>query len=216
MTESHRPVREQRDLATAPLQGQCVELRPLMMQDYDAVHAMEVGPYLNPRWKFRGTTPNPDQWQRHLWENVLVQYLVCSPNRADPIGLVMAYKANFQDEHAYIAAARFREGERTPTMALGLVLLVNYVFHSWSFRKLYFDTPEYNYPELASGVGRLIEEEARLREHLSFAGERWDLLTFALYREAWEQHGSRLLALALRPAEPRVSVRLPGRGDVGR
>ncbi len=192
-----------------PLQGADVELRAITPNDYGYIQAMELGPELNWRWRHRGTTPSPDQWLRTLWDNVLVQYLVSSPRRADPIGLVFAYHANFQDQHVYVAAARFEPHRRSPTMLLGVALFIDYVFSCWSFRKLYFTTPEYNYAEIASGLGRYFEVEGCLRDHLAFGGRRWDQLTLAVYREDWEDRAHRFLKAARRPAPPQARVRMP-------
>ncbi len=38
-------------------------------------------------------------------------------------------------------------------------------------------------------------EEGRLKEHVFFAGQHWDLVKFALYRDAWEELKARFARL---------------------
>lgn len=172
-------------------------------------HALEEGPDLGARWRLRGSTPSPEQWVRALWQDVLAQYLVCATEDARSLGVVLAYRPNFQDQHAYLAAARFDQTRHTPLMMLGVGMFINYVFTCWPFRKLYLETPEFNYDQFASGEGRMFSIEARLKDHSYFAGRHWDQLTLAIYRDQWARYGRRVEELEA-PGEPRrVTIRIP-------
>jgi RimJ/RimL family protein N-acetyltransferase len=196
------------DASPPLLRGRHVGLRPLTPADYPLVQACELQDAVVPSWRFRGRTPGPEQWSRILWADVLAQYLIVpASQRTGPIGLVLAYNANFQDQHAYLAALRFDAAARSPLMILGVGLFVRYVFTCWQFRKLYLDTPEYNYDALASGGEQLFEVEARLREHVYFGGRHWDQLTLAIYRDNWSELEQRLLAIEA--PTPEVTVHLP-------
>jgi hypothetical protein len=133
---------------------------------------------------------------------VLAQYLVQAPRQRRPIGIVLAYNPNFQDQYAYVAAASFDSQTRSPVMMLGFGMFINYVFTCWPFRKLYLETSEYNWDQFASGEGRYFEVEARLRDHLFFGGRYWDQLTLGMYRSTWLDLGRRLLAVEV-PARDR-------------
>jgi hypothetical protein len=144
---------------------------------------------------------------------VLAQFLVVAAQRERPIGLVAAYRANFQDQHAYLSVARFGSSTRSPAMMLGLALFLRYVFDCWSFRKLYVETQEFNYEQFASGVGTYFELEGRLREHSFYRGRHWDQLTLAIYRERWNEIASRLSVLGWGRDTRVMSVRLPPRSS---
>ncbi len=198
------------EFVAPPLEGQHVQLRPVTPSDYALLQTLELSPDLNPRWRFRGSTPSPEQWSQTLWRGVLAQYLVMRPGQSLPVGLVLAYNPAFQDQYAYLAAARFGATQRSPVMMLGLGLFVNYVFTCWPFRKLYMESPEYSFAEFASGAGRFFEVEGRLREHSFFGGRYWDQLTLAIYRERWTELGGRLAAAEaptrLEPQPTRVAA----------
>ena len=193
---------------TPKLYGRDVYLRAVLPSDLEFIQRMEVGGHLANRWRFRGATPNPQEWARVFWKDVLAQYLVIGRKREQPIGLAYAYKPNFQDGHAYIAAARFAP-EPTPLMLSGLGLLIEHVFTCWNFRKLYFETTEYNYPQFASGAGRFFELEGRLREYRFYGGRYWDELIFAITRETWIEKGKPLADAQWAPGARRVHVRMP-------
>ncbi len=176
-----------------PLEGRHVRLRPVTPRDYELLQALELNTDLAVRWRFRGSTPSPEQWAQTLWRGVIAQYLVLSPRQQRPVGIVLAYNANFQDQYAYIAAARFETQKRSPVLMLGFGLFIHYVFTCWNFRKLYLESSDYNYQQFASGVGRYFEVEARLRDHSFFGGRYWDQLTLAMYRHTWMELGERLL-----------------------
>ncbi len=79
----------------------------------------------------------------------------------------------------------------------GTVLFLNHVFRTWPFRKLYLETPQYNLDQFASGSGRLLEEESRLRDHWYYDGQYWDHVVLSRWRERWDERGPALLRSAL-------------------
>jgi hypothetical protein len=199
----------------APMGGRHVYLRTVAPSDYPLLQRAEQGPDLGFRWRYRGTTPSPEQWVQGLWSGVLAQYLVVDRRGDRPVGLVFVHGPNFQDGYAHLAAARLSPG-RSPAMIFGTGLFLEYVFTMWNFRKLYLDTLEFNYRAFASGLGSLFEIEARLREHCYFDGKYWDQLTLAIYRNTWELDGERLLAIEAgkpRQGSSQHQVRTPARAD---
>jgi RimJ/RimL family protein N-acetyltransferase len=186
------------EFTNPPMRGRHVFLRPVRSEDYRFIEAAQASEAMTVRWRFRGSTPAPDTAIQSMWHNVLAQFLIVSTVSDRPIGLVAAYRPNFQDGHAHIAAARF-EGRRSPLMVLGHTLFLNYVFTCWNFHKLYMAIPEYNYPQIRSGLNRYFQLEGRLREHYYYGGHRWDELLLAIYREQWRAR-----------ARDRLSVELEG------
>jgi hypothetical protein len=198
-----------KEFKNPPLRGRHVYLRPVNPEDYGYMRALDLGEELGVRWRFRGATPSPEQWAQAGGAQ-LAQFMVTRSSDNRPLGAAAVYQHNFQDEHAYLAVAAF-DTDRNPLMVLGTALFVEYVFTCWNFRKLYLDLPEYNLPQLASGVGTLFAEEGRLREHMYYDGRFWDKLVLALYRRTWEERSGRLLAAALPAKRRSASLRLPPR-----
>jgi len=193
-------------LAIPSLNGRHVYLRAVVPDDYRFLHLVETSSHLAPVWRFRGSTPSAEQWAESTWGGTLAQFMVCARPSNAPLGLVAAYRANFQDGHAYIAAARFEPGRRSPPMVLGLAIFLDYVFACWAFEKLYMEVPEHNYAQFSSGEGRYFEVEGRLRAHTFLGGRRWDQLVLAVYRDSWTRVGQRLLAIARDPHDPSTAV----------
>jgi RimJ/RimL family protein N-acetyltransferase len=92
-------------------------------------------------------------------------------------------------------------------MMMGCALFFDYVFACWPFRKLYLELPEYNVPQVRSGIGTYFRLEGRLRAHSYLTGRYSDELILALYRDDWSDKRRRLIALDFTP--PRITgVRL--------
>jgi hypothetical protein len=181
------------------LRGRLIYLRPLSSEDYGFVRAMELDGDLSVRWRFRGAVVGPEQWAQSAWASTLAQFVVLRYTDPKPIGLVMAYRANFQDGHAFVAAESFETAKRSPFLIFGMALFIEYVFSCWPFHKLYLESAEFNVAQFGSGIGRFLEEEGRLREHLWYGGRRWDQVILALYRETWAREGRRVLGAVRQP-----------------
>lgn len=194
------------------LEGRHVYLRTLTVADYPGIRLAEGGGDLGVRWRFRGSTASPEQWVQSIWQAVLVQFLIVRRSDHEPIGIVVAYRPSFQDQHAYLGVAAFPSRKRSPLMMFGTALFIEYVFTCWNFRKLYLELPEFNLSQFSSGLGRFLEQEGRMREHLWYAGRMWDQVVLALYRDTWQRESRRVLAMA--SPEPVVRVRLPDLGDL--
>lgn len=178
-----------------PLEGRHVLLRPITPEDYSWLQRAELSSDLSMRWRFRGATPSPEQWAQAIWGGALAQFMVIERRSEEPAGVVAVYRANFQQGHAALAAARFNTGQ-SPVMILGIALFLRYVFACWNFRKLYLELPEYNYSQFASGLGRIFEIEGRLREHNYFDSQLWDEIILAIYRQTWAKNGRLLMSAA--------------------
>jgi hypothetical protein len=190
-----------------PLRNEHVVLRPPVPGDYDMLRLAEMSTDVGLNWRLRGHTPGPEEWAANLWSGVLAQHLVFPIADGPPLGLLVAYRASLQDGFSYLAALKFDPNDRSPLFLQGLALFTDFLFATWNFHKLYMEVPAYNMQQFASGVGRYLEIEGRFKEHLSYAGRRWDLLMLALYRERWQQHGARAVAAGAR----RLVVRMPAR-----
>jgi hypothetical protein len=181
------------------LEGAHVVLRPLTPDDYPFLRLIETGQALGARWRFRGTTPSPQEWERQTSASVLAQFMVIAKESMEALGLVTAYEANFQDGYASLAAAKLDPDDRSPLMMFGVAHFIEYVFTCWNLRKLYVEVPEYNYAQFATGEDRYFTVEGRLREHSYYDGQLWDRLILAIHRDRWSARSERLLQVQAVP-----------------
>jgi hypothetical protein len=195
-------------LTTPTLTGRHVYLRPVVPEDYRVMRLLDLGESLGVRWRFRGATPSPEQWSQAGGAQ-LAHFLIVRRADNSPIGAATAYQHNFQDQYAYIAAAAFDPAEHNPLVILGIAMFIDYTFKCWNFRKLYMELPAFNLDQFGRGVGRMLVEEGRLREHMYYDGRFWDKVILALYRRTWEERSARILAAAKPPRTSEVTVRLP-------
>jgi len=171
--------------AVPPLRMRGLELRPVIPADYDYLRRAELSDALGPRWRHRGATPSPERFAETLWTGVLAQFIVQRPDL--PVGVCTCYNADFQNGHAYIAAAKFQPGDLRTEFVEGCITFIEYVFACWNFTKLYLETVEFNVHQMVGGLGDLCEPEGRFRNHVFQQDRYWDLITLALYRDEWRK-----------------------------
>lgn len=188
MTEpDHNPAR-------AKLGTESTFLVPLAPEHTAGLRNLELSEELAFRWRHAGAHPSPEQHSASLWADVLCSFLVLDrDNGAAPLGLVTAYQPDHSNGHCRVAAARFGSSTTSGRHVMrGIALLLDYLFRGWPFRKVYFEVPEYNLGQLASGVGSLFVEEARLPDYLFLDGRYWSLSFLTVSRERWPEERERL------------------------
>ena len=154
-------------------------------RDYPALYRMACDPARCFRWRFRGATPSPKEFEIALWEGVLAQFVIESTGDGRLLGLVVAYGANLRNGHAHIAIALDPGCWSQGWPLEGLALFVDYVFRQWNVRKLYAEVAGFNFERIASGFDRYCCEEGRLVEHEWHDGRYWDLHFLAVWRDQW-------------------------------
>lgn len=185
--------------ADPKLEARGVRLVPLAPEHLSGLRALELSTELAFRWRHAGAHTSPEQYAASSWNDLLCSFLVFNPaDLSSPRGIVSAYQADHANGHCRVAAARFGPSERPAlTVMRALVLLFDYLFAGWRFRKLYFEVPAYNLPQFRSAVGQVLVEEGRLNDYVYLNGEYWDWVFLALTRERWAEtksHFSRLTA----------------------
>ncbi|HEY0638436.1 MAG TPA: phosphopantetheine-binding protein [Pseudonocardiaceae bacterium] len=149
-------------------------LAPVEHGDYPFLYALAAHPETGFRWRYRGAPPQPDQFGTDLWAGVLVQHLVRRIADDEPVGQVVAYAADLPNNHVHVGAVFHHRHSGTGLPARAVTLFVRYLFHTFPLHKAYLEVPGWNWPQLASGEGRLFDVEGVLREHDVYAGRRWD------------------------------------------
>jgi RimJ/RimL family protein N-acetyltransferase len=173
------------------------------------VRAAELSGELAIRWRARGTAGSPEQWTQLLWQAILSQYVIVNSKDGRLLGIVCAYRPDFQDGFCYIGVASFGTTLPSPAVVFGGALFIDYVFACWNFHKLYLETPEFNMSQIGSAIGRLFHVEGQFRNHLWYGGRRWDQFTLALYRETWAQGSGKMLQAARSSPQATARIRLP-------
>lgn len=176
-----------RPTETAPhLDGRNVSLRAVRPTDYDYLYALSLAPDNIWTWRQRGSTPGPDVFRQSLWQGVLAQFMIVKRPDGPPVGLVSAYAADFRNDIVYLAIVVDPAAKRTVWALEGAALLLTYLFTTWSFRKVYMETLEFNYGAFASGAGTIFSVEGCLLEYEYHDGKYWHKYIMSISRSQWE------------------------------
>ena len=174
------------------LAGTHVHLRGVEPTDLEFLYQISTAPENGFRWRYRGTIPQRSEFADALSKGILVQFVVERQATSEPVGLVSAYGANSRDGWTYVAAVSAPQYIRSGAVVDGLIVLVGYLFENWPFRKIYFETIEFNLVQFGSAINRLAVEEGRLEKHIFYDDRYWDVVTAAIYRADWKTNAARL------------------------
>jgi RimJ/RimL family protein N-acetyltransferase len=172
MIESSRPI------ARPPLRTRRIDMRLAERSDARFVYELMLQ-------QGNLTMRSFEEFEERFNSKALVGFIASTVRSGEPIGYTNVYDADLALGHAYVGAAVLpdRIGSGMGMEALGLT--IDYAFSMWRFRKLYAGTTEASIGHFGSSLGDLLHEEGRLRDHLFFGGELWDLIILALYRSEW-------------------------------
>jgi RimJ/RimL family protein N-acetyltransferase len=165
--------------------GRLVCLRPVVQDDYPFLYSLSTNVELTFRWRFRGAVPRFERFVEALWNDVMVQFVVCDLDTL-PIGHAVIYSPDLRDGHAYAAMIMEPRYVNTGAGVEAMALLLDYTFAGWDFRKIYLEASEITYASFQSGEDRFFEVEACLREHLYAQGRHWDQYLLAFYRRTFD------------------------------
>ncbi|WP_163549213.1 phosphopantetheine-binding protein [Candidatus Frankia nodulisporulans] len=182
------------------LAGRFLRLMPVLPSSTPFLYELAVTPDVGFRWRYRGSVPSYPQFEQELWQGVLTQFVIESVETGRPVGHAICYNPEFTLGFAYVGAAVSADYTGSGLAVEALNLFVRYIFDIWPFRKLYFELPEFNYPQFsgadrANAAGGALELEGRLRGHDYYHGRYWDRLILAAYPE----HLDRLTGRAAGP-----------------
>ncbi len=169
------------------LETKRIILRPAQHSDLPQIYGLISDPANAYRWRYLGDLPPIEVFSNTVNENIIVQFAICSKKQPSRVhGILVCYNGDFRNGHAYIGILM---GSNWHGIGLGMEaigLFIRYLFHTWPFRKLYFETTENNFGQFSSGMGRLFEIEGRLKRHVYVDGQYCDLLLCAITRELFE------------------------------
>lgn len=167
------------------LVGKRVMLRPVEPPDYPFLRKLELYGPESVFFRYRGSTPPPEQFVQILNRNNLVQHMIVKNGTGDPIGYMFAFNADFRNGICHIAAVVDHTMRRRSWPLEGAKLFIDYLFTVFPFRKLYGEVLEPNLQSFRSVLGSTLREEGRLRSHEFHAGGYLDKIIVALWRDDW-------------------------------
>ncbi|MGO8862089.1 MAG: phosphopantetheine-binding protein [Acidimicrobiales bacterium] len=132
-------------------------------------------------------TLSPESHMQNMWQGVLAQFLVESTKDRKARGVVAAYGADFRNARCSIALVSHPSEEPAPQIE-GMRLFIDYLFAVFPFQKLTASVVEFNWPQLAFGLDRMLTEEGVLRNHEYHDGEYWDVRMVAVFRDQWQSY----------------------------
>jgi len=187
--------------AEAVFDGQHVTLRPTEPSDYRLLRNLETASPVAFRWRHNGQQIPLEQYGEAHWAGVHASFVFETRTESTLLGNALAYGADPRHGFCYVAVGTLRSSGSPVRDSVcsveATVLLVDYLFQGWNFRKLYFEVAEYNVEQISSFLDRL-SLEGRLTDHIYLADRFWDLGTWSLERAQWEQ----LRQLAVRNVNP--------------
>lgn len=163
-----------------------VRLAPLDARHYSSLYLAATDPIDGYRWRWRGRTPSPEEFQQTLFNGVKSQFVVESSISRELIGLVVAYDEDPACRHCFIGFQRAGRRDLEPGgMVEGMGLFVSFLFHTFSYERLLLDLPAYNLPLVDACAPTLVTHEGRIPDYFSHGGRTWDRCFLSIRREAW-------------------------------
>jgi RimJ/RimL family protein N-acetyltransferase len=164
-----------------------VRLVPVEPRHVGALYVAATEPGAGHRWRWRGRTPSPEDFQHSLFAGVTAQYVAESVADGRLIGLVVAYDQDPSARHCHIGFLRCDAAAGTGgAMVEALALFLDHLFRTFPFEKLFAELPEYNLPLVAGLPDELVVHEGRLAGFYWYAGRLWDRCHISVHRRAWE------------------------------
>ncbi len=133
-------------------------------------------------------------WAAWTAEKIAAKFLVEREGR--PLGLVYEYRRTLEDGHTKVAALLDEGCTGAGYGAIATALLVDWLFRSLPFRKVYMEVYEYNLAVASMLRKAGFVEEAVLKDDRFRDGRYWDLHILTVYREQWSAIRARILGAA--------------------
>jgi hypothetical protein len=198
--------RRDRVLNPATRTGRWVQLVPMTAEYMEFAYRLATDEATGVRWRLGGGVPTPEADRDSLLGGVFNQFVVLERRTSVPIGHLISYGIDLNHGVGYVGGAMVDEAQASGLGIEATYLYLRYLFETYRLRKLYFEVPEYNLGQMAGGVGTIMKEEGRLRDHSYYGGRFWDRVFLALYRED-------VMALNLKDLGRRRRVRTEGAVD---
>jgi RimJ/RimL family protein N-acetyltransferase len=131
-------------------------------------------------------------------------FLVTLKDSGVPLGFVQAYNLNAQEGWCFTSAFIVSDYRRGPHAAEAYIALLEYLFRSFPFRKVYADVFAFNMDAYQPLMAGGFVEEGCFKQHTWHDDRYWDVHRLAMYRERWYEvrdRARRLLGIQEEAAE---------------
>ena len=175
------------------LVGRRVRLRPIRSRDRDQLEDL----FLSDDalwWRTSGRPLAPSGFDAFLWQGIFVQFAIESKSDARFLGLQSSYRADPVNRIAFVATF-LKPGAAVPGLALeSTVLFVDYLFHNFGLRKVFFEMPGTAVESIRSMgfADSVLATEGRLRNHVNIRGSLEDLHYLSTTPKQWFDSNQRL------------------------
>lgn len=175
-------------------------LRSVQPPDTPMLYEWVMDPRVNHRWTTRGMLVPYDKFVQRVWDDVLVNLLVCADDQ-QPVSWATVSSADLHSGHCSVAVVVNPDLSRAAAVGPRTVcLLLRYVFAIYPFRKVYFESPEFAVRDFRTALGKLLAVEGVLTDHLYYAGRHWDMYILSMTATHWADVGVEYMARVFRIA----------------
>lgn len=170
-----------------PLRGRRIALKPISPADVPKLFELIRTAESERPWRVDVDQLTPEMFSQVIWSNTSAAFLVNADDGSDTepvlVGLLQIHSLDLRSKHAHISYVVSKEHRLSGWTIEAVILATNYAFSMWPLRKLYLQTRASNLEQFASAAGRVMTEEARLRDHLIAGDSHEDLVQFAITRD---------------------------------
>lgn len=186
-------------LVRATYAGPTTHLRPLEVEDLPALYRASLEPTSSFRWRYRGKTPGPQEFEETLHLGVVSQFAVADPATDHLLGLVSAYNHRPEARSCHLAFLRCADAPRTGTatgtgtgttggeLVEGACLFLDYLFATFDLHRVRMEVPEYNLHLVHGLIGSVLEREGELKEFVWHDRSAWSMHLLAIERTTWDR-----------------------------
>ena len=130
------------------LDGAVCRLRHVEAHDHAFIRAMETSRENFIRYRHRGVSKSPEAYAQSLWQSVLCQFIVESISTGKPLGVVVAYGADFRNSRSHLAVISKQDIEHRVPMLEAMRIFVDYLFAVFPLKKLTAEVISFNWPRV--------------------------------------------------------------------
>jgi RimJ/RimL family protein N-acetyltransferase len=173
-----------------------ITLRPVLEEDMPFLFRLFADPTRSHLW-MQARRVHDERGFHHAWaawtsDMIAAKFIVESAGR--PVGLVFDYQRTLEDGFTKVTALLDEEHVGRGAGAVATGLLIDWLFRTLPFRKVYLET--YGYNRLVVRILRKLglAEEGVMKGSRFWNGSWWDFHVFAVYRDGWSEVRCRILS----------------------
>lgn len=166
---------------------------PVTRQDHPFLYQLAIDSAIASSWRFRGHVPSFEEFSTQVNQAVLTQFIVGEKAGGAAgetrIGHVVAYNADLRNGHCAVGVAMASSIVGLGAGMRALALLIDHLFATWNFHKLYAEVPAFVFEGVENGLADStvlgFHVEGRFRDHVFAEGRHHDVHIVAIYRSEW-------------------------------